>query len=154
MKKAIIVFCILVLLCAFAACKNRSGNEEPTAPTLNDTAGSDAALLENSTLTLRLIDGAGTQQLVLAGEKNGEVYTLNDEELTVYTDGEKADPADLQNGMRLSFDEGYELLESWPMQIKGTSLRAQIVTGDLTDHGDLCGVYLQVLEDLWTEDSG
>lgn len=140
MKRIISVFCVLALLLSFAACDNRK--EEPANP---ETGG---------TLSLRLVDGVGTQRFVLAGEAGGDVYTVDTATLTVFSDGDAAAPADLENGMMLTLDAGYTLLETWPMQITNAVARAQSASDDPADHGDLCGVYLQVLEDLWTNDSG
>ena len=68
--------------------------------------------------------------------------------------GEEAAPAELENGMLLTLDPEYDLLETWPAQIAGATLRTQSNPGGTEDHGDLCGLYLQVLEDLWKDDSG
>lgn len=154
MKKGILLFCILGMLIVCGACKNRTAAEEPKTPADSETAQTDPADPQGDALSLRVIDGAGTGQLVLAGEKSGDLYTVGADALTVFIDGEQAAPSDLKNGMRLSFDAGYELMETWPMQIAGASVRAQSEPGDAEDHGDLCGLYLQVLEDLWTNDSG
>ena len=140
MKRILSVLCVFSLLLSFSACGNRQA--EPAAPE------------DGNMLSLRLIDGAGTQKLVLAGEKSGDVYTADAGELTVFLDGEAAAPDALENGMRLTVDAGCTLLETWPVQITGATVRARRAIDDLADYGDLCGVYLQVLEDLWTNDSG
>lgn len=148
MKRIIAIICILAMLFAFGACGGKQGGGAPEA--------TDPAVPENvdpAALTLRIIDGAGTEQLVLAGEQSGEVYTLGAGQMTLFVDGEAAAASDLKNGMLLSLDPGYELLETWPMQITGATARAKS-EADEADCGDLCGVYLQVLEDLWTDDSG
>ncbi|MBQ5857982.1 MAG: hypothetical protein IIW51_03105, partial [Peptococcaceae bacterium] len=41
-------------------------------------------------VTLRIVDGAETGNLVLAGDRTNDVYTLSAEAVTVYLDGEKA----------------------------------------------------------------
>ena len=87
MKRVFSVLCVFALLLSFSACGNRQA--EPAAPEDGDM------------LSLRLIDGAGTQKLVLAGEKSGDVYTADAGELTVFLDGEAAAPDALENGMRL-----------------------------------------------------
>ena len=140
MKRIISIVCVLALLLSCAACGSRK--TEPETPENNEA------------LALRLIDGAGTQRFVLAGEAGGDVYTVETAMLTVFLDGEAAAPADLENGMILTFDTGYTLLETWPMQITNAVVHTQSETENQADHGDLCGVYLQVLEDLWTNDSG
>lgn len=142
MKKIIAILCTFTMLFAFGACGGKQGGE--AAPENVDPVGA---------LTLRIVAGAGTDRLVLAGEQSGEVYTLAAGRLTLFKDGEAAALTELQNGMLLSFDPGFEQLETWPMQITGATARVKSAA-DETDHGDLCGVYLQVLEDLWTDDSG
>ena len=139
MKRSISICCVFAILLSFAACGIHG--TEPAIPK------------NNGTLPLQLIDGAGTEQFVLAGENSGDVYTVSANELSVVLDGEAAAPADLENGMILSFDPGYTLLETWPMQITGASANAQRESGDKAHYGDLCGLYLQVLEDLWSNDS-
>ncbi len=141
MKKFLVFFCVLAVLLVCGACGNRTAEETPTA------AQGDAVLL-------RVVDGAGTGQLVLAGEQSGEFYTANASGLTVCLDGAAADASDLQNGMLLSLDPGCAFLETWPAQLTGATVRAQRESEQKEDHGDLCGVYLRVLEDLWAEDSG
>ena len=145
MKRAISLLCIFALLFAFAACrtvKETGGAEQTEAP---ESQGGQQ---------LRLIDGAGTAQLVLAGETEGELYTVSTGEMTVFLDGEPAAASDLKNGMLLTLDPGSTLLETWPAQIVGGTFRAHGDVDKKADHGDLAGLYLQVLEDLWTEDSG
>lgn len=153
MKKSLVVFCILGMLVFFSACSARTAEEESAAPQNTEPAKTDSAVLQNDAHDWRVIDGAGTKQLVLAGEKSGEVYTVNTDELTVFTDGEAASAADLKNGMILTVDAGYELLETWPAQIKRATVHTQSESGDKDDYGNICGLYLQVLEDLWTNDS-
>ena len=128
------VFLLLLLCCACG----KNGKNAAGAP-------------PEGSVAMRVIEGGGTERLVLAGEKNGDFYTADAKELTVYTDGEKADAADLKNGMAVTLDPGFELLETWPAQIKGATVRAD-GGGDKDGHGDLAGVYLQVLEDLWERD--
>ena len=148
MKRIIAIICILAMLFAFGACGGKQGGEAPET--------TDPAVPENvdpGALTLRIIDGAGTEQLVLAGKQSGDVYTLGVGQLTLRTDGDAASASDLENGMWLTFDPDFVLLETWPMQITGATASAKSGTGE-ADHGDLCGLYLQVLEDLWTDDGG
>ena len=143
MKKLISLLCIFALLFAFAACKN-------------DKENGDRELASDVTpgyvSTLRLVSGAGTENLVLAGETAGRLYTVNTDALTVFLDGEPAAASDLKNGMLLMPDAG--VWEPWPAQLVGCTVRAKSTVDKKEDHGDLCGLYLQVLEDLWTEDSG
>lgn len=52
-------------------------------------------------VTLCIVDGAETGNLVLAGETASDVYTLSVEGITVYLDGEKADASVLEDGMKI-----------------------------------------------------
>ena len=148
MKKLWAILLIAALTLAFAACGSGAKTNETTAPEGGaETDVTDAA----EPLTLRVIDGAGTGMFTLAGADAGAVYTAGADELTVYLNGRAAMPADLQNGMTLTVEPGYELLETWPAQFVGATVYAQ--TADKDDYGDLCGLYLTVLEDLWTNDA-
>ena len=153
MKKLLAILLIAAFTLAFVACGNGAKNNEPPAP--EDGAETDVtgeAEPDGGQLSLRMIDGAGTGRFTLAGKESGDVYTASADELTVYVDGKAATPADLQNGMTLTVEPGYELLETWPAQFTGATVYAQ--SPDKEDHGDLCGLYLTVLEDLWTNDAG
>ena len=151
MKKWIALLCIAAMLLAFGACK------KDTQGTVTATDGgqetTDAATEpQGEPLTLRVVDGAGTGRFTLAGKESGDVYTASAAELTVFIDGKPAAPAELENGMTLTMEPGYELLETWPAQFAGATVYAESAEKD--GYGDLCGLYLTVLEDLWTEDAG
>ena len=116
MKKLWAILLIAALTLTFVACGNGAKTNETTAPeggTETDVTG------EAEPLTLRVIEGAGTGRFTLAGAEAGAVYTASADELTVYLDGKAATPADLQNGMTLTVEPGYELLETWPAQFAG-----------------------------------
>lgn len=120
------------------------------------TAGADEPPLENEqSRLLTLVDGAGTETLWLSGVDSGEVFTLNTAELPVFLDDEKADASALRDGqtVEVTFDG---IRESFPMQLDGvSSLKAWSIGQPQQPSGthfDLCGLYLQVLEDLWNTD--
>lgn len=154
MKKGIAILCILTVLFLLAACRSRPGSSESTQPSDGETEENGSAAPQPDSLQVRVISGAGTGQLVLAGIGTGEVYTASEAALTVFLDDKTAAPADLKNGMRLTVDPGYTVLETWPARFTDATVRACSKPSDKDDHGDLCGLYLKVLEDLWTEDSG
>ncbi len=113
---------------------------------------------EQTLVSLRIVDGAESGQLVLAGAGAGEVYTLNAGGVSIYLDGSPADAAVLEDGMTAEIAYGGDLLETYPLQFgkvfsvfvysRGTE---QNPGGELYD---LCGLYLQVLNDLWDTDDG
>ncbi len=149
MKQWIALLCAAATLLLFAAC----GKKAPLNPTPTDgETTAMAAEPQGEALRLRIVDGAGTNTLVLAGENGGDVYTVSADEMTVYLNGKAAQPAELENGMALTAEEGYELLETWPAQFAGVTFRAEDKGKD--GWGDLCGLYLAVLEDLWNNDEG
>ncbi len=154
MKKRIAVICIIAMLFTLGACRSQPGPGGSAAPQNGETADNGSAEPQGDSLQVRVIRGAGTGQLVLAGISSGEVYTVNETELTVYINDKTAAPSDLENGMRLAIGPGYTVLETWPAQLTGATARAYGDPADGNDHGDLCGLYLQVLEDLWEDDSG
>ena len=149
MKKRIALLCIAAMLLTFGACrKDAQGTPTPTDGG-QETTG--AAEPQGEPLTLRIVDGAGTGAFTLAGEEASAVYTAGAAELTVYLDGKPATPADLENGMTMTVEPGYELLETWPAQFAGATVYAASAEKD--GYGDLCGLYLTVLEDLWADDA-
>ncbi len=113
---------------------------------------------KQETVTLRIVDGANTGKLVLAGISDGEVYTLSVDGITVYLDDEKADASALEDGMAIDVVHGGDIMESWPAQFgKVHEIRAYSRGTQKNPGGryyDLCGLYLQVLDDLWDKDSG
>lgn len=108
--------------------------------------------------TLRIVDGAEDGLLVLAGEEASELYTLNVENIPVFLDGNEADPSVLEDGMMAEVSFGGDILESWPAQLGGVNSISVHSLGSPENPGgtayDLCGLYLQVLNDLWDKDAG
>ena len=101
--------------------------------------------------TCRIVDGAGESALLLA-EEGGGVLRLGTplEEIAVTLDGAPATAADLRDGMLLDVHFDGTVQESYPAQYNGvTALEARTEGLD-----DRCGLYLQVLEDLWAVDPG
>ncbi len=109
-------------------------------------------------ITLRIVDGAETGNLVLAGETANDVYTLSVEDITVYLDGEKADASVLEDGMMIEVVHSGEILETYPASFgDGKWIDAYSLGTEKNLGGtmyDLCGLYLKVLDDLWEKDSG
>ncbi len=122
---------ILIALAVLPGCGpavQNPANELPGAPA-------------SQTVTCRIVDGAEEDALLLAptDENSGELYRLNVSDLELdFT------PRDGQM-IAVSFDG---VMESYPAQFFNVS------TVELTDDpvDDRCGLYLQVLEDLWAKD--
>ena len=109
-------------------------------------------------VTLRIVDGAETGNLMLAGETASDVYTLSVEGITVSLDGKKVDASVLEDGMKIDIVHSGEILETYPASfgdikwIDAYSLGTEKNPGG--SYYDLCGLYLKVLDDLWEKDSG
>ncbi len=102
------------------------------------------------TLRLTLVDGAGTDTLLLAGETAGEVYTVPADSFPLTLDGEPADASVLEDGMPITLAyTGIE--ESFPARLSIAAAEAYSLGTAKNPGGgfyDLCGLYLQVLSDL------
>ena len=113
---------------------------------------------EQEIISLRIVDGAETGQLVLAGERASDVYTLNVEDIKVFLDGEKADASALEDGMMAEIVHSGWIQTTYPgtfsdvYEVRVYSLGSEKNPGG--SYYDLCGLYLQVLEDLWNADDG
>ena len=110
----------------------------------------EAPPMERKTLCLTLVDGAGTDALLLAGDDAWEVYTVPADSLPLTLDDQPADPSALEDGMPLTL--AYTAIEdSFPARLGVTAAEAAS-RGTAGNPGggfyDLCGLYLQVLSDL------
>ena len=109
---------------------------EPPVVSPSEEPGLTAGAPEK--MTCRIVDGAEEGELVLAGPGGaGDVYTLDTEGLAV--DGTLADGAVVEVG----FDG--MILETYPA--KFGHVTGVTVLEEPAD--DRCGLYLQVLSDLW-----
>ena len=159
MKRFLALALTVCLTCSLIGCQTQSGStshSEPAASaSLPQTNHPEVfAVLQ----TLRIVDGAETGKLVLAGEGANDVYTLNVENIPVFLDGKEADASVIEDGMMAEISFGGDIMESWPAQFGGVSSISVHSRGSAANPGgttyDLCGLYLQVLNDLWEKDSG
>ena len=98
----------------------------------------------------RIVDGAEIGELLLADEKSGEIYTLSVQGLAVTMDGGSSGASELRDGMKVWVGHTGGVEETWPARFAAP----QTVAGESDTVDDRCGLYLQVLEDLWNEDPG
>lgn len=148
MKKMWTLLLALTLALGLSACM-----ETPPPPPGSD-GPSQPVEGGPGTLTLRLVDGAGTDTLLLAGESKSEVYTLAVGEIPVLMDGGSADASVLEDGMELEITYDGSVKETFPAGLGGVSAISAPAQQPGGTYYDLCGLYLQVLNDLWDEDSG
>lgn len=127
---------------------------EFTIPFEENTGGKEAV----SIAQLKIVDGAESGQLVLAGTGAGEVYTLTVGDIPVYLDGEKEDASVLEDGMTAEIRYNGDILETYPATFGEVDSIHVYSLGTKNNPGgtyyDLCGLYLKVLNDLWETDSG
>lgn len=136
--------------------------EGPAAPA--DPAGVPPSLAEDeepTVLTCRVVDGAEDGNLLLAELDEGlyggtGVYRLNVKDVPVTLDGEAAEPSVLEDGMAVDVAFNGTVLESFPAQLGEVYSVSAWSRGRGRNGGgtmfDLCGLYLQVLDDLWKKD--
>lgn len=162
----ILTLCLLLTACAPAAetPESPARTEGPAAPA--DPAGVPPSLAEDeepTVLTCRVVDGAEDGNLLLAELDEGlyggtGVYRLNVKDVPVTLDGEAAEPSVLEDGMAVDVAFNGTVLESFPAQLGEVYSVSAWSRGRGRNGGgtmfDLCGLYLQVLDDLWEKDKG
>lgn len=159
-----LALCLLLTGCAPAAetPESPARTEGPAAPA--DPAGVPPSLAEDeepTVLTCRVVDGAEDGNLLLAELDEGlyggtGVYRLNVKDVPVTLDGEAAEPSVLEDGMAVDVAFNGHVLESFPAQLGEVYSVSAWSRGRGRNGGgtmfDLCGLYLQVLDDLWKKD--
>lgn len=176
MKPLNLVFTALVCALLLAACAPKEAPRvvlpdtgadasEVSAEASGETGGDPAfeaeALRTAETpdiLRLLLVDGAETGQLILAGGNGAhDIYTLEVGDIPVCLDGEPADASALEDGMTVEV-ACFGMLVSLPAQLGSVRSINAYSRGTAQNPGgtlyDLCGLYLQVLNDLWDKDDG
>ena len=126
----------------------------------DSSTGTDTGVSEKERFTarFRIVDGAESGNLVLAAEEGNEVYTLSTGEIPVTVDGREGDASALEDGMAVDIVFDGSVMETFPAQFgRVYSISAYGPGTEENPEGgyyDLCGLYLQVLNDLWDRDSG
>lgn len=156
-----LAFCLTLLTACGEGVPPSSPAPPPEPPAPAAPANSPPALAEDerpTVLTCRIVDGAAGGDLLLAelGEGGTGVYRLNAGEIPVTLDGEPSDAASLEDGMPIDVAFNGEVLETYPAQLGEVySITAWTRGQERNLAGteyDLCGLYLQVLDDLWKKD--
>lgn len=175
MKRFFPLLCLcLALLTACAAPVSAGTSAPPDSGEPPSAADSPApSLAEDETpayLACRVVDGAQEGELLLAALDaplyDGHDSPLSDgrgvyrlritEDTPVYLDGRPASASDLRDGMPLEIAFNGEILETYPVllgdvySVSGWSIGTRQSPGGTLY--DLCGLYLQALDDLWQRD--
>lgn len=144
-------------------------DEEPTVLTCRIVDGAEDGNLLLAELDEGLYGGTGVYRLNLesGGPKADLVYTslpgitlenAAPAAVPVYLDGELADASSLEDGMTVDVAFNGTVMETFPAQLGEVyELHAWSIGAPQCPGGgyfDLCGLYLQVLDDLWQKDPG
>lgn len=162
---------VLTLCLSLFACGNAPAEKtteppvtaaaDPVPPAPADDAPSLAVDEEAVTTLFRVVDGAEAGNLLLAKLCRcigADVYLLPVGEIPVTLDGEAADASALEDGMVVEVSHSGVTLETYPAQFGQVyQIAGHSIGSEENPAGtcyDLCGLYLQVLDDLWQEDPG
>ena len=147
----------LLALALLAGCGTSAGSAAAPTPMPPESVPptDDLPGVEMWEMTCRIVDGAENGALMLAEGEDGPydgtgIYAFAVGDTPVWIDGEEKTAADLTDGMLVTVTWNGMVAESYPGQL-GT---VYALSADSGDTDDRCGLYLQVLEDLWETDPG
>ena len=145
MKRLLALMMVVAATAALLACTkggDKNNGDDGVTPEPQH-AGAD-------TMALRVVGDGEDGTLILAGET--EVYALPLDGVTLYLDGSSVFASEIESGMSAEVWYTGGVQETYPAQF------SQVVAVSLSREEDaqydLCGLYLQVLEDLWNKDAG
>ena len=152
MKKTVLPMAALSLILLAGCAGAQTGGTADTPPPLSSGTGNP---VEEGTaeMTCRIVDGADTGTLLLAEGEDGVyqgtgIYTLSVGDAQVVVDGTETEAAALKDGMLVTVRWNGMVMESYPAQLG----EVVSLTADSQEIDDRCGLYLQVLSDLWGVD--
>ena len=158
MKKYLIL-CLILSIAILSGCD--SAKPGVNGPTENQVSYLDEKYEHKK---LKIVDGAESGNLILAGAETNSVYSLDANKVDILVNGNKAELKDLEDGMPLDiYYEGDFDNVNKPMGVAFdiTSFCKIIIGHSMGTEGnpggtcyDLSGLYLKVLEDLWETDAG
>lgn len=157
MKRTTSIMALLLSFALLAGCDpsaTQAGDASPgTSPSEASASPGAEGGNTDTAVTCRIVDGAESGRLLLAAldeDRSDGVFSLDLCEMAVWMEGELVDSTVLKDGMKIVVTWNGSVMETFPVQLAGVS--AIEVTEDKAD--DRCGLYLQVLEDLWAVDPG
>lgn len=172
MKRWTLFLSVYFCLCLLSACGGAAGPQAEDPASGGELSGvqtppeappSLAEDEEPTVLRCRVVDGAETGELLLAELGDGlykgtGVYRLSAGDIPVTLDGEAAEPSALEDGMPVEISFSGSVEETFPARLGNVYQIAGFSIGTEKNPGgscyDLCGLYLQVLDDLWKKDPG
>lgn len=163
MNRKIGMFALLLSFALLAACSVQGQSCCPPADeTVNHSVVNESPVTADDsnplvTKRFRIVDGAEEGTLLLAGLEGGagDVYRLSSgrEGLNIFLDSEKADASALEDGMTIQVTWDGMIMETYPAKFSGVTKIEAWSMGSEEEPDDRCGLYLQVLEDLWGKDT-
>ena len=161
----LLALCLLLSACGAVPAEGTEVPAESPVRTLEEPPKDGAPSLaedeEPAVITCRVVDGGADGELLLAELDEGlyggsGVYRLNVKDVAVTLDGEAAEPSVLEDGMAVDVAFNGFVAESFPAQFGEVYSVSAWSRGRGRNGGgttyDLCGLYLQVLDDLWRKD--
>ena len=152
---SMLLFCVLLLAaCSGAAGFGTSGTEQDGSDNaftggINGASAGNAMEPETARTLCRIVDGAGSDTLVLAAQsEQGEVYTLAPDSIPVTLDGKSAAPDQLQDGMLVTIVSSGCTETVWPARFG----EVYAIEAESSGIDDRCGLVLGVFEELWQND--
>lgn len=163
----LLLLCLCLSACGGAPAEGPAESPEPAVPSSEaepPSAPGDGGTpvpegVEPTTTIFRVVDGAEEGNLLLAKLckcTGADVCRLPLDGVPVTLDGEPADASALEDGMLVEVSFNGVTLETFPAQLGEVYQVAGWSVGTEKNPGgicyDLCGLYLQVLDDLWNKD--
>lgn len=157
--KRYLILCLILSIAILSGC-------DGSKPGVNGPTENQVSYLDEKYehKTLKIVDGAESGSLVLAGAENSFIYALDANKVDILIDGKKAELKDLEDGMPIDVycnGQFINIRHEADVPVDITSLCKTInghTIGTERNPGgtcyDLSGLYLKVLEDLWEVDSG
>ena len=138
MKKWSLCLSLYFCVCLLAACAAGGSPVFSGTPSNEEQTTGETTQPAAVTTICRVVSNNGS--LLLAGmDGDPNIYILTPEDTT-----------NLAVGTLVEVTYDGSIMETWPAQFSGVSAVKTVEGG----FDDLCGLYLQVLEDLWEVDSG
>ena len=157
--KRYLILCLILSIAILSGC-------DGSKPRVNGSTENQVSYLDEKYehKTLKIVDGAKSGSLILAGAENSFIYALDANKVDILIDGKKAELKDLEDGMPIDVycnGEFINIRHEADVPVDITSLCKTInghTIGTERNPGgtcyDLSGLYLKVLEDLWEVDAG
>lgn len=157
--KRYLILCLILSIAILTGCD--SVKLSVNGPTENQVSYLDEKYEHK---TLKIVDGAESGSLVLAGAENSFIYALDANKVDILIDGKKAELKDLEDGMPIDVYCNGEFINirhevDVPVDITAlcNTINGHTIGTERNPGGtcyDLSGLYLKVLEDLWEVDAG